>query len=145
MPEQVRGAFPADAGIPQGTARDARHRRAGQRPVRRVKRQEHLPVPGPGGPPAAQVTGQRPADIGRNGHLLDAVSLAPHGHGPLAPGDVIQAQRGSLGGPQRQAQQQRDHRLVPDPARAAAHEREELAGLAGTEAFRRIRAGRGRE
>src|SRR5487761_1745548 len=145
MPQQVRGPFPADPGIPQGTARDARHRRPGQRPVRRVKRQEHLTGPGPGRPAVAQVTGQRPADVGRQGNLVSAVPLAPHGHGPLPPGDVVQQQRGGLRSPQRQPQQQRDHRLVPDPARAGPHEREELSGLPGTEPSRRIRPGRGRE
>jgi hypothetical protein len=63
MPEQVNGPFPADSGSAERATSDACHRRAGQRPVGRVERQEHLPARRPRRPPVAQVTSQRRADV----------------------------------------------------------------------------------
>ena len=113
--------------------------------MRRVQRQEHLPARRPGRAPVAQVAGQRAADVGRQRNLAGPVSLAADGNDSLAPGNVVQQQPGGFPGPQRQPQEQRHHRLVPQPARGRPHEREELRCLHGAEALRDCRAGRGGE
>ena len=89
-----------------------RHPAAGQADERRLHPQEHLPHRGRARAAAAQVRGDRLADIDRQRQLVHAVALAVHRELPGPPVQVVEAQRRDLVRPQPEPQDQHDHRVV---------------------------------
>ncbi len=98
--------------------------------------QEHLSLGTPG-PAMAQVAGDRLAHVAGQGQALLGVALAAHHDFPGPPVDVVEAQRGDLGGPQPEAGQQYQDGVITLARRpAAVTARQQRRDLPGRQAPR---------
>ena len=109
---------PRQAGHGRGTSDDGRHRATAQADVGRPHPHEYLSSRGRARSAAAQVGGDRLADIDRQRQLVHPVTLAVNRDLPSPPVQVLQAQRRHLAGPEPESQYQDDHRIVTSAAGA---------------------------
>ena len=120
VPEPVRGARP------RTSRRPGHGRRRSPPPGPSAARAEHpgparWPVRRPGRAPVAQVPGQRPADVGWQGHLIQANSPSPCTLSTPDRQSMSSSSRPTTRRlPQRQPQHHRHHRPFPTPAGSPA-------------------------
>ena len=115
QPMRTHRAKPGTAG---GTSDDGRHRATAQAGMGRPHPHEYLSNRGRAGPAAAQVGGNRLADIDRQRQLVHPVTLSVNRDLPSPPVQVLQVQRRHLAGPEPEPQYHDDHRIVTPAAGA---------------------------